>query len=146
MNIMSRMPSKIEHQGRIVEMDADCISVEIVSKSACAACHAKGVCGAAEEQVRTVVVPHTLETAASGLKVGDSVKLVLASKLGMKATVIAYGVPLLVLLAALMIFSALKLEQLYVGLFSLASVAVYYIIIAIFRDNLDKEFYFTIEL
>ena len=143
---MSRLPSKIEHEGRIVEMDADSISVEIVSKSACAACHAKGVCGAAEEQVRTVVVPQTLATAASDLKVGDSVKLLLASKLGMKATIIAYGVPLLVLLSALMIFSALKLEQLYVGLLSLAAVAVYYVIIAIFRENLDKEFYFTIEL
>ncbi len=143
---MSRMPSKIEHEGRIVEIDADSIGVEIVSKSACAACHAKGVCGASEEQVRTVVVPQTLATAASDLKVGDSVKLVLSSKLGMKATVIAYGVPLLVLLAALMIFSALKIEQLYVGLFSLAAVAVYYVIIAIFRDKLDKDFYFTIEL
>jgi len=142
---MSKAPSRIEHEGKIVEMDRESISVEIVNKSACASCHAKGVCGASEEQVRTIVIPQTLATATAGYQVGDTVKLVLSAKLGMKATILAYGLPLVVLMLALLVFSALKLEQLYVGLFSLASVAVYYIIFAIFRDKLDKEFVFTIE-
>lgn len=142
---MSKTPSRIEHEGRIVEIDAQTISVEIVNKSACAACHAKGVCGASEEQVRTIVVPQTLTTAAAGYQVGDSVKLVLGASLGMKAVLLAYGLPLLVLMAAILVFSALGVGQLYVGLFSLAAVAVYYIIFAIFRDKLDKEFVFHIE-
>ncbi len=142
---MSRTPQRIEHEGRIVEMDAQTISVEIVNKSACAACHAKGVCGASEEQVRTIVIPQTLATATAGYQVGDSVKLVLSATLGMKAVILAYGLPLLVLVAAIFVFSALGLQQLHVGLFSLAAVAVYYIIFAIFRDKLDKEFVFHIE-
>lgn len=91
------------------------------------------------------MLPQTLATATAGYQVGDSVKLVLSASLGMKAVILAYGLPLLVLLVAILVFSALKLEQLYVGLFSLASVAVYYIIFAIFRDKLDKEFVFHIE-
>jgi sigma-E factor negative regulatory protein RseC len=91
------------------------------------------------------VLPQTLATATAGYQVGDSVKLVLSASLGMKAVILAYGLPLLVLLVAILVFSALKLEQLYVGLFSLAAVAVYYIIFAIFRDKLDKEFVFHIE-
>ena len=142
---MSRTPQRIEHEGRIVGMDAQTISVEIVNKSACAACHAKGVCGASEEQVRTIVIPQTLTTATAGYQVGDSVKLVLSATLGMKAVILAYGLPLLVLVAAIFVFSALGLQQLHVGLFSLAAVAVYYIIFAIFRDKLDKEFVFHIE-
>ena len=142
---MSRTPQRIEHEGRIVEMDAQTISVEIVNKSACAACHAKGVCGASEEQVRTIVIPQTLATATAGYQVGDSVKLVLSATLGMKAVILAYGLPLLVLVAAIFVFSALGLQQLHVGLFSLAAVAVYYIFFAIFRDKLDKEFVFHIE-
>lgn len=142
---MSKTPARIVHEGKIVEMDKESISVEIVNKSACAACHAKGVCGASDEQVRTIVIPQTLATATAGYQVGDSVKLVLSASLGMKAVILAYGLPLLVLLVAILVFSALKLEQLYVGLFSLAAVAVYYIIFAIFRDKLDKEFVFHIE-
>ena len=142
---MSKTPARIVHEGKIVEMDKESISVEIVNKSACAACHAKGVCGASDEQVRTIVLPQTLATATAGYQVGDSVKLVLSASLGMKAVILAYGLPLLVLLVAILVFSALKLEQLYVGLFSWAAVAVYYIIFAIFRDKLDKEFVFHIE-
>jgi len=138
-------PKRIEHVGKIVEMDSQSISVEIVNKSACASCHARGVCGAGEEQVRTIVLPQTLATATAGYQVGDEVKLVLSATLGMKAVVLAYGLPLLILMAALLITSSLGLEQLYVGLISLASVALYYIIFAIFRDNLDKQFVFSIE-
>lgn len=126
-------------------MDRESISVEIVNKSACATCHAKGVCGASEEQVRTIVIPQTIATATAGYQVGDTVKLVLSATLGMKAVILAYGIPLAILLAAILVFSSLKIEQLYVGLFSLAAVAVYYIIFAIFRDKLDKEFVFSIE-
>ena len=142
---MSKQPRRIEHEGRIVEMDNESISVEIVNKSACATCHAKGVCGASEEQVRTIVIPQTLSTATAGYRVGDTVKLVLSASLGMKAVILAYGLPLVILLAAILILSSLKIEQLYVGLFSLAAVAVYYIFFAIFRDKLDKEFVFSIE-
>ena len=142
---MKNQQKRIEHEGKIVEMDAQSISVEIVNKSACASCHARGVCGAGDEQVRTIVIPQTLETATAGYQVGDAVKLVLSATLGMKAVILAYGLPLLILLAAILGFSSAGIEQLYVGLFSLALVAIYYIIFAIFRDKLDKEFVFSIE-
>ena len=142
---MSDKRKPIEHEGRIVEMDAQSISVEIVNKSACASCHARGVCGASDEQVRTIVIPQTLATATAGYQVGDTVKLVLSATLGMKAVILAYGLPLVVLLASILGFSYAGMEQLYVGLFSLALVAIYYIIFAIFRDKLDREFVFSIE-
>ena len=145
-NDMDRKQAKIVHEGKIVEMDRENISVEIVNKSACATCHAKGVCGASDSQVRIIVVPQTIATATAGLQVGDTVKLVLSAAAGMKAAILAYGVPLIVLMAAVLILSALHIGQLWVGLISLAAVALYYIIFAIFKDKLDKEFVFSIEL
>lgn len=142
---MSRKISRIIHEGKIVAIDATAIDVEIVNKSACATCHAKGVCGASEEQVRIINIPQTIDTATAGYRVGDSVKLVLSGVMGLKAVILAYGLPLLILIAAILVFSALSLEQLYVGLLSLAAVALYYIIFAIFRDKIDKEFVFSIE-
>lgn len=142
---MSKHPTKIVHEGKIVSINAESIEVEIVNKSACATCHARGVCGASEEQVRIIVVPQTLATATAGYKEGDNVRLVLSSSMGMKAVIFAYGLPLLVLLASILCFSACGLEQLYTGLLSLLSVAIYYIIFALFKDKLEKEFVFSIE-
>ena len=142
---MSKQTRKIVHEGKIVSIDSTSIGVEIVNKAACATCHAKGVCGAAEEQVRIIDIPQTLATATAGYKVGDSVKLVLSAVMGMKAVILAYGLPLLVLLVSILVCSALHLEQLWVGLISLAAVALYYIIFAIFKDKIDKEFVFSIE-
>ena len=142
---MSRNPSRIEHEGKIVAIDSQSIDVEIVNKSACAACHAKAVCGASDSQVRIINIPQTVTTAAAGYQVGDSVKLVLSATMGIKAVILAYGIPLVVLMAAILVFSAIGMEQLYTGLLSLAAVALYYIIFAIFKDKLDKEFVFSIE-
>ena len=143
---MGKKQVKIVHEGRIVEIDREGISVEIVNKSACDACHAKGVCGAGDSRVSVVVVPQTVATASAGLQVGDTVNLVLSESAGLKAAILAYGVPLVVLMASVLILSAFSLPQLWVGLISLAAVALYYIIFATFKDKLDKEFVFTIEL
>ena len=103
------------------------------------------MCGASDEQVRIINIPQNLTTATAGYQVGDTVKLVLSATMGIKAVILAYGIPLVVLMVALLVFSQLGMEQLYVGLLSLAAVALYYIIFAIFRDKLDKEFVFSIE-
>lgn len=142
---MSRSVDRIEHEGRIVEISEDSISVEIVNKSACAACHAKGVCAAGEEAVKIVEVPLSISTLTSDYKVGDTVNVVLSGSLGVKAIWFAYIIPLIVLLAAIFTFSAVGVQELYVGLLSLAVVAVYYIGLAFFRNKLSKIFTFSIE-
>ena len=54
---------RIEHEGRVIAVDKDYISVEIVNKSACANCHAKGVCGASDEAVKVVEVAQSFNAA-----------------------------------------------------------------------------------
>lgn len=140
-----KTPKEILHTGRIVEIGPQVISVEIVNKSACATCHAKGVCGASDEQVRIIDVPQTITTRVEDYRVGEEVSLRLSQSLGLRAVFIAYVVPLMVLMASILVLSATQLQQLYVGIFSLAAVAVYYIFVAIFRDKLEKVFTFSIE-
>lgn len=140
-----KTPKEILHTGRIVEIGPQVISVEIVNKSACATCHAKGVCGASDEQVRIIDVPQTIATRVEDYRVGEEVSLRLSQSLGLRAVFIAYVVPLMVLMASILVLSATQLQQLYVGIFSLAAVAVYYIFVAIFRDKLEKVFTFSIE-
>ena len=136
---------RIEHEGRVVDISEQYISVEIVSKSACAECHARGVCAAGDEKIKVVEVPLDLSLLARDLKVGDTVNVVLSGSLGVKAIWLAYVIPLALLLAAIFVFSHCGVQELYVGLLSLGVTALYYAVLALFRNRLSKVFTFTIE-
>lgn len=135
---------RIEHEGRVIDISEDVISVEIINKSACATCHAKGVCAASEESVRVVEVPYTISTLVEEYNVGDKVNVILAPSLGIKAVWICYVVPLIVLLASILIFSKAGFSELATGLWSLAVLALYYFGVFLFRKKISKIFTFSI--
>lgn len=132
----------ITHKGRIVAIDPEITTVEIVSEAACASCHAKGLCGLGEQQVKQVQVR---TSAWAPHKVGDEVELGLRKALGYKAVFIAYGLPLVVLFVALMVLTQLGVGELYAGLGALAAVALCYLVIFLFRNKLSKEYAFYLK-
>lgn len=142
---MARQLDRVEHEGKIIEISENFISVEIVNKSACAACHAKGVCAASDEKIKVIEVPLTIGTLTEDYKVGDTVNVVMRGSLGLKAIVLAYVVPLLVLVASILILSLCHLHEATVGLCSVGAVALYYLVLFFFRHKLSKIFTFYIE-
>jgi len=136
---------RIEHEAVITAIDEHYITVEIQKKSACAACHAKGVCVASEQETRYVDVPYNISSLVENFQVGDAVNLVLSSSLGMKAVFISYAVPLMLLVFLLLFLYSLGLNELMIGLLSLGGVALYYLFIFLFRDKLERIFTFSIE-
>ena len=136
---------RVEHEGIIREISENFITVEIINKSACAECHAKGFCVAGEEETRLVDVQYDISTLVEQYEVGDKVNLVLNQSLGISAVFISYAIPLVVLILLLLILSNTGLNELAVGLLSLAGVAVYYLFVFLFRDRLERIFTFSIE-
>ena len=136
---------RISHEGIITAIDESIARVEIINKSACAECHAKAVCSASDEQVKTIDVPLTLASLSSHFQVGDRVLVILSSSLGTKAVFYAYGIPLILLLVAMLTASACGLAELYVGLCGIGVVIFYYLVLAFFKDKLSKVFTFSIE-
>lgn len=136
---------RIEHEGRVVAVDKDYISVEIVNKSACAACHAKGVCGASDEAVKVVDVAQDITTLTEDYQVGETVNVVMSPAMGTQAVWLSYVVPLIVLLAAIGVFSLCGAGELATGLGSLGLVALYYLGLFFFRNKISKIFIFSIE-
>lgn len=136
---------RIEHEGRVVAVDKDYISVEIVNKSACAACHAKGVCGASEESVKVVDVAQDITTLTEDYQVGETVNVVMSSAMGTQAIWLAYVVPLAVLMLSILVFSLCGAGELLMGLGSLGIVALYYLGLFLFRNKISKIFIFSIE-
>ncbi len=133
---------QITHKGRIVAIDPEVTTIEIVAESACASCHAKGLCGLGEEKVKQVLVR---TSAWDPHNVGDEVEVVLKKAMGYKAVFIAYGMPLVVLFVALMVLNALGVGELYAGLGALGAVALCYLVIFLFRNKISKDYSFFLK-
>lgn len=136
---------RIAHEGKIIGIFDNYIRVEIVNKSACAACHAKSVCAASDESIKYVDVPITIGTMNRTYEEGEKVVVMLKSSLAPRAVLLAYGVPLVILLVAMVIASSFHLSELFVGLTGIAAVALYYVVLAFFRNRLSRVFTFSIE-
>lgn|SRR5574344_1704031 len=133
---------EISHKGRIVEVTPQFTTVEIVSMSACSACHAKGWCGLGDSKTKAIQLP---TCAWDNYHPGDEVEVVLQSSLGHKAVWLAYIVPLIVLMSVLLVLTQTGIGELYAGLAAISAVALYYLIIWLFRGRLRDEYVFKIK-
>ena len=134
--------NEISHKGRITAITPEFTTVEIVSTSACAECHAKGMCGMSESKVKEITVP---TDPYSDRKPGDEVDVVLKKSMGMKAVWISYVIPLFILMILILSLSSVTVHEVYVGLGAIAGVALYYLVIYLSRSRLANDFVFYIK-
>lgn len=134
--------SEISHKGRVVSVTPEVTTVEIVSESACGACHAKGLCSLGDSKVKMVEVP---TSAWSDIRPGDEVEVVLKASMGHKAVLLAYMIPLVLLVAVLLAAVSAGVGELYAGLAAIAAVAVYYFGLWLMRGRLRNEYIFNIK-
>ncbi len=87
----------IEEEGIVMETHEGLAKVAVLAKSACEKCAASGVCHPQGED-------SFMEAANPlGAKKGQKVKVVLAPQLYLKASIIIYGIPMAVFIAAAII-------------------------------------------
>ena len=145
----------IKHDGIIIALNGDGTAlVRIVQTSACAACKAKAMCASAEsaEKEMTVVLLGDEQWA-----VGNEVEVMVQQKMGWKAVVLAYLLPFFVMLAVMFIGNGLLAigdgatgllgdeakREAVLGTVALCAMALYYLVLGLFKDKLQKEFSFT---
>ena len=133
--------NEISHKGVIKSITPELTTVEILSTSACAECHAKGMCGMSESKVKEISVP---TDPYSVHEVGDEVQVMLKKSMGLKAVWISYVIPLFILMILILSLSSVTVHEVYAGLGAIAGVVLYYLLIYIFRDRLSKDFVFYI--
>ena len=140
------MKNEIKHKAKVVEMTPDFTTVEIIVSSACAECHAKGLCGMSEQEQKLISLP---TDPYATYNVGDEVDLCTKMSMGMKAVWISYVIPLIVLMILILslsgAFAQAEYKELIAGLGSLAGVGLYYFIIWLLRNILNNEFVFYIK-
>ena len=143
----------IKHDGIIIALNEDGTAlVRIVQTSACAACKAKAMCASAEsaEKEMTVVLlgengkVKTENDSTQSYHVGDTVEVMVQQKMGWKAVVLAYLLPFFVMLAVMLIGNAIwAVREEILGTVALCAMALYYLLLGMFKDKLQKEFSFT---
>jgi len=131
----------IEHIGFVQEIDEKLIKVNIISQSACAACHAKGACSSADMQDKVIEIKNWKET----FEIGEKVKVILLEALGVKAMIIGYFMPFVVVLISLIIASNLTQSEGVAGLISISTLIPYYFVLFLFKNKLNKTFSFAIK-
>lgn len=129
----------IKHEGIVESVGTESCSVLILQASACSSCEARKLCRSSESKEKVIEVRGHYPT----LHVGDSVTLVGSVRQGLRASVIAYVVPLVLMVAALFAVSRLYGEGIG-ALAALLVLALYYGVLYLFRDKLGKEFAFEI--
>ena len=93
---MAKREKLIEHEGIIQSISGNSVQVLIVQNAACAGCHAQGVCTAADKTEK-IINAQAMET----LQAGDKVKVYAQQRLGLKAVLLAFVIPFLLILITL---------------------------------------------
>jgi len=130
----------IRHEGIVESIGAKSCLVRILQASACSSCSARQLCRSSESKEKVIEVKGHYPT----LQVGDNVTLIGSVRQGLRASVLAYVIPLIIMLVALYVGTRLGGDGIG-ALAALLFLAIYYGILFLFRDKLDKHFSFKIE-
>lgn len=132
----------ISHEGFVTKITDDELEIKILAQSACAACHAKSACGMGEQAEKILTVPRPKER---NFALNQKVNVRMAIGKGNKAAVLAYLIPIVLLLAVLFTCLGLGLGEGLSALISIVALVPYYIVLYLRRDKLKKKFEYTIE-
>ena len=132
----------ISHEGVVNKITDDELEIKILAQSACAACHAKNACGMGEQAEKILTVPRPKNRT---FDLNQRVNVRMAIGQGNKAAVLAYLIPIVLLLAVLFVCLGLGLNEGLSALISIVALVPYYIVLYIKRDQLKKRFEYTIE-
>lgn len=136
------MEHNISHSGIIVSITPEIIKVEIINKSMCAECHAKGICAAGDSKTKIIEVKNNTNEVYS---IGERVNLIMKEKVGLNAVLISYIIPLIIIVIFLLYLPSLNINELTSGLIALGFLTIYYLIIYFCRNFISSKFGFTIE-
>jgi sigma-E factor negative regulatory protein RseC len=131
----------IEHRGKVDWIEGNKVHVHFLSMSACASCHAKGVCTASDMERKEVEV-----TDYTGrFNEGEEVNVLLKRTMGFKAMIYGYLLPFVLVVITLFIASSLVNNEAVAGLTSLAILVPYYFWLYLRRSHFKKAFIFELQ-
>ena len=139
---MNNENGTISHEGIVTKITDDELEIKILAQSACAACHAKSACGMGEQAEKILTVPRPKDKEFALMQ---KVNVKMAINQGNTAAILAYLIPIILLLAVLFVCLGLGFGEGLSALISIVALIPYYIVLYLRRDKLKQKFEYTIE-
>ncbi|MDR0349660.1 MAG: SoxR reducing system RseC family protein [Tannerella sp.] len=134
------MKDLIQHQGIIERIEKHKVFVRIEQKATCSACHARSACLASDKKEKIIEIDDT-----SGIFTPHEPVIISAhSSVGVLAVIMAFAIPLALVIIALIIGMNQSGSEGIGGLAGLSILIPYYFILYIFRNKLKKKFVFSL--
>lgn len=130
----------IGHDGVIGRVGETDVEVLLVSRSACAECHAKGMCGMADAAVKTVVAKRP----DFPVEKGQNVMVYARMGDALFSVLLAYVVPALLVVGLLVGMTLAGQEELAAACVALGSVVVYYLLLYACRKRIGRKIVFVV--
>lgn len=131
-----------EQVGIVVDVKPKEVVVKIEQKSTCANCHSRGACTSFDKKDKEIEVA---TDNAADYKIGDKVKVSISTKLGMKAVFIAFVLPFVFLMIAIVLsLKVFDLSEALSCLIAISVMGIYYFILFKRKKSLHKQFVFKI--
>ena len=137
-----KQPNQIEHKGTVALVGRNFVRVDIEVMEACGSCASRKACAMGMSDKREITV-YTEQ--AERYAIGEVVNVSVRQSMGAVAVVLCYVAPLVVLVAALGVASAVGISEGLSAVISLGMIALYYAIIYLLRNRISKKMIFTID-
>lgn len=138
---MKETTDTIKHIATVTGIDGNILHVKMLQGSACSSCHAAKMCQSSEVKEKEVDV---VCDEISKYRVGQKVLLVGSIHQGLKATLWAYVLPILVLLVVMFTCYMARLSDTVSAVASLGAVAMYFLGIYFYRGRFQRQFSFSV--
>ena len=135
------MSEKIEYRSIVTDVRPGILQVEIRDETVCAACSAQKSCCMSGSREKRLEIPYT----SGDYRPGDQVTVVGKTSMGLKAVVIAFILPLFIILLSLLAVSSMKMDERQAAIISLSALTVYYFGIYFFKNKIKQTFTFIID-
>ena len=133
---------RIKHEGIIQSIDDQGIHVRITQMAACASCKVASQCQMSDKKEKIVDVENH---GSSHMKEGDNVMVYTEEAMGFKAVFLAFILPFLLMIGALVVVSAITHDEPLAALSGIVILIPYYWVLFTRKEKLKKQFQFKLE-
>lgn len=114
--------------------------LEMEVNEACSSCAAKSICGNTQTEKRVITVKRP---EGEDISLGDSFSVSIKKQTSYRVIFLSYILPFLVFFITLVVLTALRVNELLSGIFSLGAVLLYFGILLIFKNKIEHKITFT---
>ena len=137
---MDRYP-EIAHEGSVQQADGNSVTVLLSPRTNCAGCLEKNSCNISGKENKMVTISGNFN-----VRPGDSVIVSMKQSIGYFALFLGYLLPLFLVVLLLVLLLLFSVNELLAGLLSIAVLIPYYMLLIVFRKEINKKISFTLKM